>query len=380
MEQAIQSLTSESAIAVVGRVVDNPIVNLGGLEIIPERLEVLGKAETPLPIDERSGLEHRLDWRFLDVRMNAGARLLFEIQTTLEQGMREYAYGQGFVEMHTPKLMGTASESGAEVFKLGYFNRHAYLAQSPQFYKQMAIASGIERVFEIGPVFRAEPSFTSRHATEFTGVDVEMAWISDVSDVIDFEERMLAHAIGKVAEKHHDAIAERFGVEITVPAVPFPRLTMAEAIDILRGQGWDPEGEKEDLDPDGERRIAAHVAAETGHDFVFVTHFPASVRPFYHMRPADRPDLTLSFDLLWKGIEITTGAQREHRYDVLLKQAAEKGMNTEPMSDYLNCFRFGCPPHGGLGIGLSRLLMVMLNLDSIREATFLFRGPNRLTP
>jgi nondiscriminating aspartyl-tRNA synthetase len=380
LEQTIEALTDESAVTITGRVVENPIVNLGGVEIIPERVDVLGRAETPLPIDERSGLEHRLDWRFLDVRTRPSARLLFDIQTTTEQGMREYAYAQGFTEMHTPKLMGTASESGAEVFKLGYFDRHAYLAQSPQFYKQMAIAAGIERVFEIGPVFRAEPSFTSRHATEFTGVDAEMAWISDVDDVMAFEERMLAHAIGKVADSHHEAIAEHFGTELKPPTVPFPRITMAEAISILRSKGWDPEQDKEDLDPDGERRIAAHIAEETGHDFVFVTHFPASVRPFYHMRPSDRPDLTLSFDLLWKGIEITTGAQREHRYDVLLKQAAEKGMNTDPMQDYLNCFRFGCPPHGGLGLGLGRLLMVMLGLDSIREATFLFRGPNRLTP
>ncbi|WP_262391718.1 amino acid--tRNA ligase-related protein [Nocardiopsis sp. CNR-923] len=155
---------------------------------------------------------------------------------------------------------------------------------------------------------------------------------------------------------------------------------MAEAQDILRAGGWDPEGGKEDLDPEGERGIAAHIQRETGHEFVFVTDYPASIRPFYHMRPVGRPDLTCSFDLLWKGLEITTGAQREHRYDVLLKQAAEKDMNTGPMQDYLNTFRYGCPPHGGLGMGLSRVLMVLLGLDSIREASFLFRGPNRLTP
>lgn len=155
---------------------------------------------------------------------------------------------------------------------------------------------------------------------------------------------------------------------------------MAEAQEVLRAGGWDPEGLKEDLDPEGERAIAAHMKELTGHEFVFITHYPASIRPFYHMRPADRPDLTLSFDLLWKGLEITTGAQREHRSDVLLKQAEEKSMNTEPMQDYMNIFRFGCPPHGGLGAGLGRILMVMLGLDSIREAAFLFRGPNRLTP
>ncbi|KPI25170.1 aspartyl-tRNA synthetase [Actinobacteria bacterium OV320] len=379
-EAALESLTAESAVRITGRVVDNAIVKLGGLELIPESVEVLNRAETPLPIDEQTGLEHRLDWRFLDVRIRPEAQLLFATQTTFEQGMREYAYSQGCTEMHTPKLMDTASESGAEVFELGYFGRSAYLAQSPQFFKQMAIAAGIDKVFEIGPVFRAEPSFTSRHATEFTGVDVELAWITDVEDVMRFEEHMLAHGMAKVAEQHGEAIREVFGVVVAAPQVPFPRITMAEAQEILRGKGWDPEGRKEDLDPEGERGVAAHIKEQTGHEFVFITHYPTSIRPFYHMRPADRPDLTLSFDLLWKGLEITTGAQREHRYDVLVKQAAGKGMSTEPLQDYLNAFRYGCPPHGGLGMGLGRVLMVMLGLDSIREATFLFRGPNRLTP
>ncbi|PZG32109.1 aspartate--tRNA(Asn) ligase [Spongiactinospora gelatinilytica] len=380
LEAVLESLTAESAVRVTGTVTGNPIVKLGGLEVVPESIEVLGRAETPLPIDERTGPEQRLDWRFLDVRLRPEARLAYAVQTTLEQGMRDYAYAAGCVEMHTPKLMGTASESGAEVFRLGYFGRSAYLAQSPQFYKQMAIAAGIDRVFEIGPVFRAEPSFTSRHATEFTGVDVELGWIGGVAEVMAFEEGMLAHALAKVAEAHAGEIEEHFGVEVTVPETPFPRVTMAEAREVLRRGGWDPAGAKADLDPEGERGIAAHVRAETGHEFVFVTDYPASVRPFYHMRPEGRPDLTFSFDLLWKGLEITTGAQREHRYDVLLRQAAEKGMGTEPLRDYLNCFRYGCPPHGGLGMGLGRVLMVLLGLDSIREATFLFRGPNRLSP
>lgn len=380
VEAALEGLTPESAVRITGRVVDNPIVKLGGLEILPESVEVLNRAETPLPIDDQTGLEHRLDWRFLDVRRRPQAQLLFAVQTTFEQGMREYAYRQGCTEMHTPKLMGTASESGAEVFKLGYFDRSAYLAQSPQFFKQMAISAGVDKVFEIGPVFRAEPSFTSRHATEFTGVDVELAWIDGVEDVMAFEEQMLAHGIIKVADAHGEAIRETFGVEVTVPTTPFPRITMAETQEILRSKGWDPAGVKEDLDPEGERGIAAHIKEQTGHEWVFVTHYPTSIRPFYHMRPADDPGVTLSFDLLWKGLEVTTGAQREHRYDVLLKQAAEKGMSTEPLQDYLNAFRYGCPPHGGLGMGLGRVLMVMLGLESIREATFLFRGPNRLTP
>ncbi|MEU9428326.1 aspartate--tRNA(Asn) ligase [Streptomyces sp. NPDC048342] len=380
VEAQLEALTPESAFKITGRVVDAAQVKLGGLEIVPEAVEVLNPAATPLPIDDRTGLEQRMDWRFLDVRRRPATQLMFAVQTTLEQGMREYAYAQGATEMHTPKLMGIASESGAEVFKLGYFGGSAYLAQSPQFFKQMAISAGVDKVFEIGPVFRAEPSFTSRHATEFTGVDVELAWIDGVEDVMAFEEQMLAHAIAKVADTHGGAIAERFGVEVTVPTTPFPRITMAEAQKILRESGWDRAGVKEDLDPEGEWSISAHIQQATGHEFAFITHYPASIRPFYHMRPADDPGVTLSFDLLWKGLEVTTGAQREHRYDVLLQQAAEKGMSPEPMRDYLNAFRYGCPPHGGLGMGLGRVLMVLLGLDSIREAGFLFRGPNRLTP
>lgn len=379
VETELEALTTESAVRITGQIVGNPIVKLGGLELIPESVEVLNRADSPLPIDAHTGIEHRLDWRFLDVRRRPAAQLLFAVQTTLERAMRAYACANGCTEMHTPKLMGAASESGAEVFKLGYFGRSAYLAQSPQFFKQMAIAAGIDRVFEIGPVFRAEPSFTARHATEFTGVDVELAWISDVEDVMAFEERMLAHALTEVADAHADAI-EHFGVETTVPELPFPRITMAEAQQILRDEGWDPDGRHEDLDPEGERRLTKYIRAETGHDFVFVTRYPASVRPFYHMRPVDEPGVTLSFDLLWKGLEVATGAQREHRYDVLQKQAAAKGMRTGPLQDYLNCFRYGCPPHGGLGMGLGRVLMALLGLESIREAVFLFRGPNRLTP
>ncbi|MFI1064629.1 amino acid--tRNA ligase-related protein [Streptomyces spororaveus] len=201
-------------------------------------------------------------------------------------------------------------------------------------------------------------------------------WIDRVKDVMAFEERMVAHAISKVAEVHRERIREVFGVEVAVPETPFPRITMAKAQGSPAGRRLGPGGGEGDLDPDGERRIAAHMKEQTGHEFAFITHYPASIRLFYHMRPAGRPDLTLSFDLLWKGMEVTTGAQCEHRSDVLLRQAEEKGMSTDPMQDYLNIFRFGCPPHGGLG----RILMAMLGLDSIREAPFLFRGPNRLTP
>jgi aspartyl-tRNA synthetase len=386
LEESLEGLSVESAVRVTGRVVANPVVTLGGIELVPDEVTVESHAEAPLPIDANTGPEGRLDWRFLDVRRRPAARLVFEVQTTVERAMRAFASSNGCTEMHTPKLMGTASESGAEVFEVGYFGRKAYLAQSPQFYKQAAIAAGVDRVFEVGPVFRAEPSFTSRHATEFTGVDVELAWIDGVEDVMDFEERMLAHVLAEVAAAHGPAIKEHFGVDVVVPSVPFPRISMAEALQIAAAAAGDSPAQAagdcahDDLDPAGERAVAAWVRERAGHEFAFVTGYPASVRPFYHLRPAGQPELTASFDLLWKGLEITTGSQREHRYDVLVAQAAEKGLSPEPMRDYLNNFRYGCPPHGGFGLGLGRLLMTLLGLETIRDATFLFRGPNRLTP
>lgn len=379
IEATFESATVESALKITGKVVDNPQVKLGGLEIVPERVEIVSRAQAPLPIDEHTNLDQRLDWRFLDLRRPA-KHLVITVQTIVEQAMRAMARQEGFIGLHTPKLMGTASESGAEVFKVDYFGRPAYLAQSPQFYKQLAIAAGIDKVFEIGPVFRAEPSFTSRHATEFTGVDAEIAWIDSVEDVMAFEERMLRRVLADVAAAHGRAITEDLAVDITVPTLPIPRITMAEALARLREQGWDPEGVRDDLDPEGERSLSALIAAETGHEFVFVTRFPTSVRPFYHLRPDGDDSVTESFDLLWNGIEITTGAQREHRYERLVGQAKQKGMDLASLTGYLNCFRFGTPPHGGFGLGLNRLIMVMLGLPSIREATFLFRGPNRLEP
>jgi len=374
LNEAISALTPESAVTVTGLVVADERVKLGGLEIQLASLSVDSPAEPELPVTPESALDKRIDWRYLDLR-RPDRRLIFEVQSTVEHAMREYWREQDFIEIHTPKLMGTASESGAEVFEVGYFGRPAYLAQSPQFYKQMAIAAGVDRVFEIAPVFRAEPSFTSRHATEFTGVDVELAWITDVEDVMSFEERMLAATLAAVAAEHGPAIKAELGVDVTVPSVPFPRITMAQAQSIVGRAGV-----RGDLDPAGERALGAYAQEKYGHEFVFVTSYPTSVRPFYHMRPPGSPDLTYSFDLLWKGLEITTGAQREHRYDVLLRQVAENGLSAEPMLDYLNCFKYGCPPHGGLGLGLGRFLMVLLGLESIRDATFLFRGPNRLTP
>ena len=243
------------------------------------------------------------------------------------------------------------------------------------------MAAGFDRVFEIGPVFRANPSFTSRHDTEFTSVDMEISWVKSHEDVMNMEETWINYFMSQIAAKHGDEIFEKYGVETKVPTLPFPRVTMDDAYKILESQGYNvPREHKGDLDPEGERRLAKHIKDNFDHDFVFVTEYPSKARPFYHMRFEDRPDTTKSFDLLWKGLEVTTGAQREHRYDRLLEQIHEKGVNPESISSYVNFFKYGCPPHGGCGFGLTRMLMNLTELNNVREVTFVYRGPNRLKP
>ena len=379
LNEAVSSLTAESAVTITGTVTADERVKLGGLELRMEALEVDSAADPELPIAADSALDKRMDWRYLDLR-RPDRRLIFEVQTAIEHAMREFWVADGFVEIHTPKFMGSASESGAELFKVEYFDRTAYLAQSPQFYKQMAIAAGFGRVFEIGPVFRANPSFTSRHDTEFTSVDVEIAWIDSHDDVMSFEERWLTHVLASVKESHGEAIEATFGTELVVPTLPFPRITLADAKAQLRASGQEAPGAGSDLDPASERALSALVLEREGHEFTFVTDYPTTVRPFYHMRHEHDPGLTKSFDLLWRGIELTTGAQREHRHERLLEQAREKGVDVGPISYYLDFFRYGAPPHGGFGFGLTRLLMQMLAQENVREVTFLYRGPHRLTP
>jgi aspartyl-tRNA synthetase len=379
LTQAISALTVESAVELTGTVVADERVKLGGLELRIEGLTVESLAEPELPIAEDSALDKRIDWRYIDLR-RPDRRLMFEVQTTVERAMREVWRREGFIELHTPKLMGSASESGAELFRVDYFDGDAFLAQSPQFYKQMAMAAGFGKVFEVGPVFRANPSFTSRHDTEFTSVDVEISWIDSHDDVMAFEERWLAHVLATVKELHGEQIEASFGAEVVVPELPFPRVTLEAAKQMLREQGHEPPGEGHDLDPPSERALSEIISESHGHEFAFVTDYPTTVRPFYHMRHPDEPGLTKSFDLLWRGIELTTGAQREHRYEQLLAQAHDKGVDTDSIQYYLDFFRFGAPPHGGFGFGLTRLLMQLLGQDNVREVTFLYRGPHRLEP
>src|SRR5215216_2247155 len=243
LNELVEKLTRESAVQATGVVVRNPTVKLGGLEVQLQTLSVEAMSDATLPIDlfgkTETDVDKRLDWRFLDLRQPHN-QLIFQVQTTVEMAMREFWVSHGFVEIHTPKLMGSPSEGGAELFSLDYFGQTASLAQSPQFYKQMAMAAGLDRVFEIGPAFRADPSFTPRHSTEFTSVDMEMSWIQSHHDIMAFEEAWLCHVFQTVKEKHGKAIRETFGVEVLIPSRPFPKVTMDQTQKILKDKGYLP--------------------------------------------------------------------------------------------------------------------------------------------
>jgi len=377
--ETISGLAQGTFLVASGELKHDERVKLGGVEVKLEAIDVTGAANPEPPIAEDSGIDKRLDWRFIDLRTPRNA-LIFRIQTTLEQAWRQVWLDRGFIELHTPKLMASASESKAELFRLEYFETEAFLAQSPQFFKQMAQPAGFGGIFEVGPAFRADPSFTSRHATEFTSVDCEFSWIDSHEDVMELHEELMVAGIAAVKAQYGEAIALAFGIELEVPQRPFPRIPLAEAKRIVAERGYVVPRADADMDPEGERQIAAYAREVLGSDFVFLTDYDISIRPFYHMRHEDQPGLTKSYDLIYNGTEISTGAQREHRVDVLEAQAREKGLEPEELDFYLDFFRHGVPPHGGFGMGLARVLMLMLGLGSIRETTYLFRGPTRLLP
>ena len=376
---SISGLAQGTFVTVTGQLKHDERVKLGGIEIKLATLTVVSAAIPETPIAADSSLDKRMDWRFLDLR-NPKQNLIFRIQTTFEHALRTYWIEHDFIELHTPKLMASASESRAELFEVGYFDTKAYLAQSPQFFKQMAQSAGFGKIFEVGPAFRADPSFTSRHATEFTSVDSEISWIDSHDDVMQLHEDLMVAGFTAVKAKHGAEVQALFDVEVTVPSTPFPRIPLAEAKEIVKSRGYEVPRDDDDMDPEGERQIAAYVAEKYGHEFVFLTDYASSIRPFYHMRHEGDASITKSYDLIFNGTEISTGAQREHRIEVLEAQAIEKGLDPKEIEGYLDFFRYGVPSHGGFGMGLARVLMLMLHQASIREVTYLFRGPTRLEP
>lgn len=382
MVELISNLTLESTVKVTGTLMESPKVKLNGMELIPEDIEVTSRSFEELPFNYKNlegvNLDTRLDYRFIDLRNEKNIEL-FKIQSNLVRYMREYLYDNDFTEIHTPKLIGTASESGSEVFEVKYFDRSAYLAQSPQFYKQMAMASGFNRIFEVAPCFRAENSNTTKHATEFTSFDVEFSYIDSYKDVMNLEAGMLNYALGKIKEKYKDTIKNTFNIDIEIPLLPFPTMTLSDVYKELENRyGYKiEESEKDDLTTEAERLCQKLAKDKFNHEFLFITDYPAEKRAFYHMR--DENKNLMGYDLIWKGVEITTGAQREHRYEEIVKNAKEKGL-AKDVEFYLEFFKYGCPPHGGFAIGIDRLTMLLLNIPSVKETQFLFRGPNRIDP
>jgi aspartyl-tRNA synthetase len=375
--EIVKNLSTESVVKVTGLVKEAKQAP-SGFEIDVKTIEVLSHADPqlPIPIIEKKGGDEteapiRFDYRWIDLRKPEHLKI-FKVWTELEKGFRKYWNDNNYLQIYTPSFMSTPSETGAEVFTVDYFDRKAYLAQSPQFYKQMAIASGFERVFMTGSVFRAELSFTTRHLTEFTGWDFELAYIENHHDIMDQEEGMIVAGFTHLKEQFPE-------LDITVPMRPFPRITMLEAKEILSKRGVES-SEEHDLSPEEERAISEYAKETYNHDFVFITDYHKSKSAFYHMRLDENSDRSRRADLLFKGVEITTLAQREHRIEILEKQALEKGMSLEALKDYLNFFRWGCPPHGGAGIGPSRIVMKLLDLPNIREATYLPRDVKRLNP
>lgn len=379
-----KTLTHESVIEIIGLAKEEKQAP-NGFEIEVEKISILSvaNAELPIPIIEKGEQEEteqsiRLDWRWIDLRKPEKA-LIFKVWTLMEQTFREYWTKNNYIEIHSPKFMSTPSESGAELFEVKYFDRKAYLAQSPQFYKQMAMAAGFEKVFEVGPIFRANPSFTSRHDTEFTGYDAEISFIQSHQDIMEEEQKIIHCVLERVKKQFGEEILTIYGRNLTIPKLPFPQITMKQAKEILAK--LDVQSERDsDLSPEEERKLSDYIKEKEGHEFIFITEYPIEVRPFYHMRLESDQKLTKSFDLLWNGLEITTGAQREHRYEILITQAKEKGLTLEPIQFYLNFFKYGCPPHGGLGIGPSRMLMKIFNINNVRDVTYLYRGVKRLEP
>lgn len=352
-----------------------------GRELQAQEYSVLTQVKEPFPLPigkwkMGTSLEARLDRRSLSLR-NLRERARFRIQEGIVRGFRDYLYSQGFTEIHTPKIGAKGAEGGANIFKLSYFHHPAVLAQSPQFYKQMMVGV-FDRVFETGPVFRAEKHNTRRHLNEYTSLDFEMGYITGFLDICRMETGFLRYTMELLKNEYTKELEM---LNVVLPRTDrIPALRFDEAKQLVSEKYNRPIRNPFDLEPEEEELIGRYAAEEYGADFVFVTHYPSKKRPFYAMDDPEDSRYTLSFDLLYHGLEITTGGQRIHSYDDLVAKIERRGMTTEGMEQYLEAFRFGLPPHGGLGIGLERLTMQLLGEENVREATLFPRDMSRLEP
>lgn len=379
-KQMARELKEEMAVTVQGTVTEE-VRAPGGIEMHLTEVMVLGRPAEPLPlaISKRklnTSLETKLNLRAVSLR-NIGERAKFKVQEGLVRGFRDYLYSQGFTEIHTPKIGAKGAEGGVNIFKLDYFHQKAVLEQSPQLYKQMMVGV-FERVFETGPVFRAEKHNTKRHLNEYTSLDLEMGFIESFADLMAMETGFLQYAMELLQRSYGEELAY---LGVTLPNTEeIPVVRFDEAKEMVAEKYKRPIRNPYDLEPEEEQLIGRLFREDYDADFVFVTHYPSKKRPFYAMDdPADRR-FTLSFDLLFRGLEVTTGGQRIHEYDALVEKIAERGMTTEGLEYYLDAFRYGMPPHGGLGIGAERLTMQLLGEENVRETTLFPRDLNRLEP
>lgn len=380
IEQA-SSLTPESAVIITGSVVQSP-QNLETAEVHADSLSILSGPGEVVPVEisksskmDSLSLTAMLDYRPLTLR-NPKVRAIFKVQAAILHAFREFLERESFVEIHSPKIVSTGTEGGANLFKLDYFGKQAFLAQSPQFYKQMMVGV-FERVFEVGPVYRAEEHDTTRHINEYVSLDFEMGFINSEQDLINLQIQLMKHIFAHVAQS---CAAELAMYSARLPRFEtIPQLSVSAAEELLVSKlGWKPAEAGGDLDPEAERLLCQHFAEKENIDLVYLTHYPREVRPFYAMPTKD--GRTHSFDLLFRGLEVTTGGQRIHRTDELIEAMSKRGLNPENFADYLQCFRYGMPPHGGLAIGLERLTKQILGLASVKLATLFPRDRNRLTP
>ena len=369
--EEISQLLQGSTFIVDGILVETSQSKTFGLEVQVDKLEIMSKAEA-FPITDESSIDLRFDYRAVDLKFPR-QQLMLKLRSTFEQGCREYLLSKEFTEIHTAKLMSRASESGSQVFKVDYFDKKAFLSQSPQEGKELHVSSGLEGVFEIVSIFRAEDSRSSRHLTEFIGIDVEFAWCFEVEEVMKLEEEMLSFAFTKL-EPFKEEVKSLYDIELTTkPTVKY--MTLEEAKAILKEKAGMSLSKEQDLPDEGERLLYEIL----GFDFIFVSEYPIAKRPFYHMWQKEK-GTTKSFDLIFKGIEITSGAIREHRHDVFAQQVVEKGVSLESVENYLKVFKYGCAPHGGFGIGVERIIAKLLGLSSVKEASAMPRDPDRLMP
>ncbi len=367
--ETASNLSREDCIQVKGNAVHSKIAK-SGIEIIPEDIVVVSKAEKPLPIEFKgnveTGKDTRFDYRYIDVR-NPQVTKIFMIRHKIIGLIHEYFRKNGFVEIHTPVIQAAGAEGGATLFEVKYYHKKAFLRQSPQFYKQMMMASGLDRVYEIGQAFRAEKFHTRRHISEFLSLDFEIAWIESEEDVMRVLERMVVYVL--------KGLNAQTDLNLKVPTLPLKRVTYDEALKILKGLDIDVKWGEDFGDP--EEAKLGELLSKKGHDWYFITKYPSKIRPFYIMQDGE---VSRGIDLDYKGLELASGGQREHRHDILMNVMKQKGLDPKNFVFYLNAFRWGMPPHGGIGFGVERLVKQILDLPDVQETILFPRTPERLVP